>query len=68
MRDVYFYDGTGGNAPTSVVGVVYFKQQLDLPSYIGLGLIIAGVVVINVFSDSVKHERLSKRTYSKSGH
>ena len=39
----------------SVVGVVYFKQQLDLPAYIGLGLIIAGVVVINVFSASVKH-------------
>lgn len=39
----------------SVVGVVYFKQQLDLPAYIGLGLIIAGVVVINVFSSSVKH-------------
>ena len=30
-------------------------QHLDLPAYIGLGLIIAGVVVINVFSDAVKH-------------
>lgn len=39
----------------SAVGVVYFKQHLDLPAYIGLGLIIAGVVVINLFSDSVKH-------------
>ena len=39
----------------SLVGVVYFKQHLDVPAYIGLGLIIAGVIVINVFSDSVKH-------------
>ncbi|WP_077072096.1 DMT family transporter [Mailhella massiliensis] len=39
----------------SAVGVFYFRQHLDLPAYIGLGLIIAGVVVINVFSDAVKH-------------
>lgn len=39
----------------SLVGVVYFKQHLDMPAYIGLGLIIAGVIVINVFSESVKH-------------
>ena len=39
----------------SLVGVVYFKQHLDLPAYIGLGLIIAGVVVIKVFSGAVKH-------------
>ena len=39
----------------SAVGVVYFKQHLDIPAYIGLGLIIAGVVVINVFSGAVKH-------------
>lgn len=39
----------------STVGVLYFKQHLDLPAYIGLGLIIAGVIVINIFSDSVRH-------------
>ena len=39
----------------SAVGVFYFKQHLDLPAYIGLGLIIAGVVVINVCSGSVRH-------------
>lgn len=39
----------------SAVGVFYFRQHLDMPAYIGLGLIIAGVVVINVFSGSVKH-------------
>lgn len=39
----------------SIIGVVYFKQTLDIPACIGLGLIIAGVVVINVFSSSVRH-------------
>ena len=30
-------------------------QRLDLPAIIGLALIIAGVVVVNVFSKSVEH-------------
>lgn len=39
----------------SLVGWVWFKQVLDLPAMIGMGLIIAGVVVINVFSRVVGH-------------
>ncbi len=39
----------------SVIGFVVFKQHLDLPALLGLGLIIAGVVVINLFSKSVGH-------------
>jgi small multidrug resistance pump len=39
----------------SLVGVVLFKQHLDTPALIGMGLIVAGVVVMNVFSDTVKH-------------
>lgn len=39
----------------SIIGWVVHKQMLDLPALIGLGLIIAGVVVINVFSKSVVH-------------
>ncbi|GFE60064.1 multidrug efflux SMR transporter [Geobacter sp. AOG2] len=37
----------------SVLGVVIFKQALDLPAIIGMALIIAGVAVINLFSKSV---------------
>ena len=37
----------------SMVGVIWFKQSLDLPALIGLGLIVAGVVVVNLFSKSV---------------
>lgn len=39
----------------TIIGVFAFKQHLDLAAYLGLGLIIAGVVVINCFSKSVAH-------------
>jgi small multidrug resistance pump len=39
----------------SMVGVVWFKQPLDLPAMLGLGLIVAGVIVVNLFSKSVGH-------------
>lgn len=39
----------------SIVGVVVFKQSLDLPAIIGLCLIIAGVVVVNLFSKTMAH-------------
>mgnify|MGYP001827997464 CR=1 FL=1 len=36
-------------------GLVIFGQKLDLPAIIGLGLIILGVVVLNVFSTTTLH-------------
>ncbi|MFT0849196.1 SMR family transporter [Achromobacter sp. F4_2707] len=39
----------------SIVGWVAFKQSLDWPAIIGMGLIVAGVVVINMFSTTVRH-------------
>jgi len=39
----------------SAVGYVFFRQTLDLAAMIGLGLIIAGVVVVNLFSKTVGH-------------
>lgn len=38
----------------SLAGWVAFKQSLDLPAIIGMGLIVAGVVVINVFSATMR--------------
>lgn len=40
-----------------VSGAAYFlyKQTLDLPAMLGIGLIILGVIVINVFSKSTAH-------------
>lgn len=39
----------------SLIGWFYFKQQLDIASLIGMALIVAGVIVINVFSSSITH-------------
>lgn len=39
----------------TVIGAVFFKQTPDLPAIIGLGLIVAGVVIVNVFSKMDVH-------------
>jgi small multidrug resistance pump len=39
----------------SLLGWFVYKQALDAPAVIGMGLIIAGVVVINVFSKASAH-------------
>lgn len=39
----------------SLVGWLFYKQVLDAPAIIGIGLIIAGVVIINLFSKTVPH-------------
>lgn len=39
----------------ALIGFVLFRQSLDLPALIGLGFIIAGVVIVNVFSKSISH-------------
>ena len=39
----------------SVVARVLFGQKLDAPALIGMGLIVAGVLVINLFSRSSPH-------------
>lgn len=39
----------------ALFGVVVLKQHLDIPAIIGLALIVAGVLVINLGSKSVTH-------------
>ena len=39
----------------ALIGLLMFGQRLDLPAVIGLALIVAGVVVINLFSKTVGH-------------
>ena len=39
----------------SLIAWLVFGQALDAPALIGMGLIVAGVVVINLFSRSVTH-------------
>lgn len=39
----------------TIAGVLLYKQTPDLPAVLGMGLIVAGVLVINVFSKTVGH-------------
>ncbi|MFH1477003.1 MAG: multidrug efflux SMR transporter [Verrucomicrobiota bacterium] len=34
----------------TLIGIFFFKERLDIPAFIGIGLIIAGVLVINILS------------------
>ncbi len=52
---VYAIWSGAGIVLISAVGWIWFKQALDLPTMLGMGLIIAGVVVINLFSASAGH-------------
>ena len=40
---------------TGIVGWVVYKEQLDAPALVGMALILAGVVVIRVFSTPGSH-------------
>jgi len=39
----------------TAIAWIAFKQRLDLPALAGMGLIISGVLVINLFSKSAGH-------------
>ncbi len=40
---------------TAVVSYFVFKQTLDNPALIGIGFIVSGVIIINLFSQSAGH-------------
>lgn len=44
-----------GVVAISIIGLVLFRQKLDLPAILGLTMIVGGVVVINLFSKTVGH-------------
>ncbi len=44
-----------GVALISIIGWFFFNQKLDLPALIGIGLIVAGVAVLNIFSNVSSH-------------
>lgn len=39
----------------SIIGYFAYKQTLDLPALVGIGFIVIGVVIINLFSKSTAH-------------
>lgn len=44
-----------GLALVSVVGWVVYQQPLDTAALVGIGLIVSGVVVLNLFSKTIPH-------------
>ncbi len=47
--------GGAGIILTAIISVVIFKQRLDWTAMAGIGMIVAGVVVVNAFSKSGAH-------------
>jgi len=44
-----------GISLVGIIGWVWLGQKLDAGALVGIGLIVAGVIVINLFSSSVAH-------------
>lgn len=44
-----------GIVAISIIGYLVFRQTLDTAGLIGIGLIVAGVIVLNVFSKATVH-------------
>ena len=52
---VYAIWSGAGIVLIAAVGWFWFKQSLDIAAIIGLILIVAGVLIVNLFSSSVGH-------------
>lgn len=39
----------------ALIGLVVFEQRLDLPAVAGMGLILGGILVIHLFSNTAPH-------------
>jgi small multidrug resistance pump len=44
-----------GVAIITLIGLFFFNQKIDLAGVIGIGLIITGVIILNVFSKASIH-------------
>jgi small multidrug resistance pump len=52
---VYAVWSGAGIVLIAAIGWIFFRQTLDLPALIGIGLILAGVLIVNLLSQSVRH-------------
>ena len=52
---IYALWAGAGVVLSALVGLVVFRQTLDVPALLGIVLIVAGVLVVNLFSPSVHH-------------
>ena len=47
--------GGVGIVLVTLIGLFFFKQRLDLPAVVGIAFIVAGVLVMQLFSKTVTH-------------
>lgn len=52
---VYALWSGAGIVLITAIGWLWFRQALDLPALAGMGLILLGVLIINLFSKTVVH-------------
>jgi small multidrug resistance pump len=52
---VYAVWSGSGIVLIAAIAWLYYRQTIDLPGIVGIALIIAGVIVVNLFSKSVGH-------------
>ncbi|HVT29010.1 MAG TPA: SMR family transporter [Lacipirellulaceae bacterium] len=52
---VYAVWSGAGIVLVTILGVIWLGQKLDWPALIGIALIVAGVVIVNLFSRSIVH-------------
>jgi small multidrug resistance pump len=52
---VYAVWSGAGVVLITLIGWLYYRQSIDGPGLIGIGLIVAGVLVVNLFSKSMVH-------------
>ena len=52
---VYAIWSGAGIVLIAAVGWFWFRQSLDIAAIIGLTMIVAGVLIVNLFSSSVGH-------------
>jgi small multidrug resistance pump len=55
MGVVYAIWSGAGIVLITLVGYFMFRQRLDLPALVGIGLIVAGVLVMQLFSKTTSH-------------
>lgn len=52
---VYAVWSGAGIVLITAIGWLFFRQALDAPALLGIGLIVAGVLIINLFSKTMAH-------------
>jgi small multidrug resistance pump len=55
MGVAYAIWGGVGIVLVTFIGFFYLKQRLDLPALAGIGLIVLGVLVMQLFSKTISH-------------